>query len=88
MSQKPPATADTPSADATRADRDLAAAAIRGMYGCGTLDAHRRLDAYSPDVIAQMAEQERIGRRDRIPAILARSPKTRPKTRKKSNTAR
>lgn len=69
------------------ADRDTAAKAICCMYGCGALDAHRRLDAYAPEIIAEMAEQERLGRRDRIPAILARAPKTRAKPRSKPNTS-
>ena len=78
--------ADTPRTDTPRADRDLAARAICAMYGCGSLDAHRRLDAYAPEIISQMAEQERISRRDRIPAILARAPRPQAKPRSKPNT--
>lgn len=53
------------------ADRDTVVKALTRMYGCGEIDARRRIAGCDAELVALMAKQERIGRRDRIPALLA-----------------
>lgn len=65
--------ADRPSMDKPRdqqADIKAAAYAIRCMYGSGEATALTLVAKLKPEVVAQMADNEREGRRDRIPAIL------------------
>lgn len=55
----------------TDEDFALACHAIRSMYGHGIDTAAEKVRRYAPEVITAMANEERAGRRDRIPAMLA-----------------
>lgn len=75
--RRPSSTADAtpagaaPPAVPTDDDIALACRAIRSMYGCGVDTAAERVRRYPNSVIIAMATEERNGRRDRIPAMLA-----------------
>lgn len=61
-------------AEPTSEDRTLAEKAIRGLYGCGIPESQSRIAKLDGSVITRIAKEEKDGRRDRIPAILARVP--------------